>query len=162
MVALRTFPALTFSHVADAAYVCSCGGTLLAAQRVSPNQPFSASKLDNSKLHFRCARAHQSGRGTLPTFGFSTSLMQHPFAGAAQFSLRNSIGRQSGRSNGVLMAFSNCIFAARSMDNSEADRVSLSCIYANGCFREGATIPIDEGVGARLLFCTGCLGQGFA
>jgi len=59
----RTFPTLTFSHVADAAYVCSCGGTFLAAQRISPNQPFRASKLDNSKLHFCCVRAQQSGRG---------------------------------------------------------------------------------------------------
>ena len=60
---MRTFPTLTFSHVAEAAFVCSCGETLLAAQRISPNQPFRSSKLENSKLPFRCTRVQQSGRG---------------------------------------------------------------------------------------------------
>ena len=46
MTAMRTFQTLMFSHVADAAFVCSCGGILLAAQRISPNQPFRSSRLE--------------------------------------------------------------------------------------------------------------------
>ena len=60
---MRTFPTLAFDHIADAAFVRSCGGTLLATQRISPNQSFRVSKLDNSKLPLRCVRAQQSGGG---------------------------------------------------------------------------------------------------
>ena len=60
---LRTFPTFTFCHVADAAFVCSCGGTLLAAQGISPERPLRRSKLGIHKPHFRCARAQQSSRG---------------------------------------------------------------------------------------------------
>ena len=79
----RTFPTLTFGHAAGAAFVSSCGGTLLAAQRISPNQPFRASKLDNSKLPFRCTRVQQSGRGQTRLLQAQLSLTQKTLASAA-------------------------------------------------------------------------------
>ena len=71
---------LTFGHVADAAFVCSCSGPFLAAQRISPNQPFQASKLHNSKLPFRRTRIQQSGRGLSRPLLPRLLLTQHFFA----------------------------------------------------------------------------------
>lgn len=53
MAAMRTFPTFTLGHVADAAFVCSCGGTLLATQRISSERPLSRPKLGIPKPHFR-------------------------------------------------------------------------------------------------------------
>ena len=40
---MRTFPTLTFCHVADAAFVCSCGITLLTTQWIPPERPLRGS-----------------------------------------------------------------------------------------------------------------------
>ena len=68
MSATRTFPTLSFSYAADAAYVCSCSGTLLATHRFSPQRPLRGSKSGLPKPPFRCPRVKQSGRGTKRPF----------------------------------------------------------------------------------------------
>jgi hypothetical protein len=40
MSAERTFPPLTFCHVADAAFVCGCGTRYTASQQISSDQSF--------------------------------------------------------------------------------------------------------------------------
>jgi hypothetical protein len=45
MSALRTFPALTFGHVADAAFLRKCSDSHLATQRISPDRSLKPTQM---------------------------------------------------------------------------------------------------------------------
>jgi hypothetical protein len=141
MAAMRTFPTLTFCHVADAAFVCSCGITLLTTQWIPPERPLRGSSwaFTNHPVAAPGPTVRSRNRTGVPSFTFGPRGITHQtrqwlFCNGANFEFPLLLNTMLGKTvHYSAICRSPCCFSSimvcncRQKRNCSTSRVRIHC-----------------------------------